>query len=271
MNNITFIKLGGSVITNKSGQEAPDMATIRRLADEIQLARMSQPDTSYLLGHGSGSFGHLYAARYHIHTGLSEHDDWAGFALTSGAALRLNRIVGDALLSVGVPAFSVQSSASLVSEGGTITSWPTENITRALERGLVPVVHGDVAFDTVQGSAIISTEKLFAYLATQTSLQPQRIIIVGEDAVYTADPRIDPSAQPIPHITASNIEQVLSGSSGSTAVDVTGGMRSKIQGMWNLIEMIPGLEIQIIGCDEGQLRRTLAGEATGEGTRMSRS
>ena len=32
---LTFVKLGGSVITDKTGHEAPDLATIRRLAGEL--------------------------------------------------------------------------------------------------------------------------------------------------------------------------------------------------------------------------------------------
>ncbi|MEI8166629.1 MAG: uridylate kinase, partial [Chloroflexales bacterium] len=58
----TFIKLGGSVITNKSGQEAPDLPLIARLAAEIAAARAARPTLAVVLGHGSGSFGHHYAA-----------------------------------------------------------------------------------------------------------------------------------------------------------------------------------------------------------------
>src|SRR5262245_5465544 len=144
---LTFVKLGGSVITDKTGQEAPDLDTIRRLAIELRDARTADPSLRLVLGHGSGSFGHTYAARYGVHRGIASGADWMGFALTAAAALRLNRIVVDELLAVGVPALALQPSATLRSSAGELLAWDTAMIGRALGRGLVPVVHGDVAFD----------------------------------------------------------------------------------------------------------------------------
>src|SRR5215470_12172495 len=154
---LTFIKLGGSVITDKTGQEAPDLDTIRRLAGELRDARAADPGLQVILGHGSGSFGHTYAMRYGVHRGIAPGADWMGFAFTAAAALRLNRIVVDELLAAGVPALALQPSTTLRSVGGELAAWDTATIGRALGQGLVPVVHGDVAFDETQGTAIIST------------------------------------------------------------------------------------------------------------------
>lgn len=261
-----FIKFGGSVITDKRQPETPDRATIRRLAEELHAARAALPGAQIILGHGSGSFGHTYAERYGVHRGLAPHADWTGFALTSAAALRLNRIVVDELLGAGVPALALQPSATLVSEGGRLASWNTATLKTALAHRLVPVVHGDVAFDRAQGSAIISTEQLLDYLARDPQLRPTRIILVGEDAVYTADPRQNPQAARIPLIDASNIAQVLHGAGGSHGVDVTGGMQSKIAQMWRLVQAVPGLSVHIIGPQPGRLRAALLGAPIDYGT-----
>ena len=253
----TFIKLGGSVITDKAGREAADLPLINQLAAELAQARATDPTLPIILGHGSGSFGHHYAARYGIHRGLSPHADYTGFALTAAAALRLNRIVVDALLNAGFPALSLQPSASLQSAGGKIVTWDTGPVALALRHGLVPVIHGDVAFDRVQGSAIISTEALLTHIALATSLRPSRIILVGEDAIYTADPRRDPSAQRIPLITSANLAATLHGTVGSHAVDVTGGMRAKLELMWRLVQAIPSLEVRLIGPAPGNLAAAL--------------
>jgi isopentenyl phosphate kinase len=253
----TFIKLGGSVITDKAGREAADLPLINQLAAELAQARAVDPTLPIILGHGSGSFGHHYAARYGIHRGLSPHADYTGFALTAAAALRLNRIVVDALLNAGFPALSLQPSASLQSAGGKIVTWDTGPVALALRHGLVPVIHGDVAFDRVQGSAIISTEALLTHIALETSLRPSRIILVGEDAIYTADPRRDPSAQRIPLITSANLAATLHGTVGSHAVDVTGGMRAKLELMWRLVQAIPDLEVRLIGPAPGNLAAAL--------------
>jgi isopentenyl phosphate kinase len=130
----------------------------------------------------------------------------------------------------------------------------------------VPVIHGDVAFDTAQGTAIVSTEQLLEQLARTAALRPDRIVLVGEAGVYTADPRADPHAERIARIDATNIAAVLRGTGGSHGVDVTGGMRSKVELIWRLVTAAPGLSVQLIGPAPGLLTRALLGTATGEGT-----
>ncbi|WP_298816862.1 isopentenyl phosphate kinase [Chloroflexus sp.] len=262
----TFIKFGGSVITDKTGREAADMAVIEALAGAVAAARAANPALALVIGHGSGSFGHHYAARYGVHRGLPVDADHIGFALTAAAALRLNRIVVDALLAAGVPAVSLQPSASLSSSGGQIRRWETEPISEALRRRLTPVIHGDVAFDTDQGTAIISTEALLSFLALHSPLRPSRIVLVGESAVFTADPHRDPTAQPIPLITRANITQVLHGTGASRAADVTGGMRSKLALMWQLIEALPELEVRLIGPVPELVTAALLGQPLTSGT-----
>jgi isopentenyl phosphate kinase len=262
----TFIKLGGSVITDKSGREAADLPLITRLVDEIAQARAANPALRLIIGHGSGSFGHHYAAKYGVHHGLAADADWMGFALAAGAALRLNRIVVDALLAAGVPALQIQPSAALRTAAGQIAAWDTATVASALDHGLIPIVHGDVAFDSTQGSAIVSTEQLMAHLALATPLRPARIILVGEDSVYTADPRVDMMAERIPLITAANIDEVLHGAVGSHAVDVTGGMRSKLDLMWRLVQAVPGLQVRLIGPRPGLLAAALGDAPLDAGT-----
>jgi isopentenyl phosphate kinase len=266
MPSLTFVKLGGSVITDKAGQQAPDMPLIERLAAELRAARDADPALAVILGHGSGSFGHPVAARYGIQRGIPAGESWQGFAETAAAALRLNRIVVDALLAAGLPALALQPSATLRSERGALAQWGVENLALALARDMLPVVHGDVSFDNAQGAAIISTEQLFRHLALRTSLRPARIILVGESGVFTADPHRDPSAARIPLITGATIGGVLSQAGASHATDVTGGMRSKLELMWSLIEALPGLEVQLIGPHPGLLTRALLSQALGEGT-----
>lgn len=263
---LTFIKLGGSVITDKTVAERADQATIRQLAGDLAAARAADPALRIVLGHGSGSFGHTYAQRYSVHRGIAPGGDWMGFALTAAAALRLNRIVVDTLLEAGVPALSLQPSATASADHGALASWQTDTLALALAHGLLPVVHGDVAFDTAQGSAIVSTEQLLSFLARDPRLRPARIILVGEAGVYTADPRSDPQARRIPQITRQNIAEVLAATGGSHGVDVTGGMRSKIELMWGLIEASPGLTVQLIGPSPGLLARALLGQTEDEGT-----
>jgi len=88
--------------------------------------------------------------------------------------------------------------------------------------------------------------------------------------VYTADPHSDPQAQRIPRIDSTNITTVLQGAGASHAVDVTGGMRNKLELMWRLVEAHPGLVVQLIGPTPELLASALLGTADGEGTTIAR-
>lgn len=263
-----FVKFGGSVITDKRIAESADFDAIRRLARAVATARQKRPDLRLVLSHGSGSFGHVAAATYGIHKGLAPDADWFGFAATSAAALRLNRLVVDALIAIQVPAMSFQPSTTVETADGQVVAWQTAHITKALDCGMVPVVHGDVSFDRHQGSAIASTEMLLQWLCHEPLLQPHKIILIGESAVYTADPHKTPDAMRIPFIDSGNIHQVMGGASGSYGVDVTGGMASKLSLMWRLIEQIPHLQVQFIAPDELLFEKALLGLSCDAGTIM---
>ena len=102
-------------------------------------------------------------------------------------AAELNRLVVDALWEAGVPALRIQPSASARCRDGELLALDERPLIAALDHGLAPVVHGDVALDDVRGGTIISTEEIFGWLAPR--LLPQRVVLVGEVAgVLTADP-----------------------------------------------------------------------------------
>lgn len=57
MPDVAFVKLGGSVITDKTNENKVNSAVIEQLSDEISEAY--QTSTSQLvIGHGAGSYGH---------------------------------------------------------------------------------------------------------------------------------------------------------------------------------------------------------------------
>jgi len=261
---LVFLKLGGSLVTEKSRRETPRLAIVERVSLEIAQALRDRPNLRLLIGHGSGSYGHYAAEEYGVHRGYLK--DWQGYAVTSAAAQRLNRLVLDALLRRGIPVVSVQPSASVLCRNGELVEMAVLPVKMLLDRGLVPLVYGDVALDEEQGCAIVSTEQVFAYLAQ--SLYPDRMIIVGEvDGVLTADPRSDKAASTIPEISSLNVHRVADLLAGSRGVDVTGGMLGKVKVLFQLIESQRQLTVRLIsGMREGAVEAALKGEAEGEGT-----
>ena len=260
MKKVIFLKLGGSLITDKKGVEAVRQDVLPRLAREIQQAREKNPDTLLLLGHGSGSFGHVAGAKYGTRQGVESREQWLGFTEVSAAALRLNRIVVESLLTAGVPAMSFSPSASVRCENGRIIHIEVQPIQAALSAGLLPVTHGDVAFDEVKGGTIVSTEEVMMALAL--SLRPSWLLLAGEtEGVY------DQFGQVIPQITQQTYAEIESALGGSRGTDVTGGMASKVLGMLKLAEAQPGLSIRIFsGLKANELFHVLQNPAGAGGT-----
>ena len=241
---LTFLKLGGSLITDKTRESAARIENIRLAARAIKHAIDLRPDLSLLIGHGSGSFGHFAARK----SGFGQKGNWSAFAETGAVAAQLNRIVTDTMIAEGIPVVSLQPSASALARDGELIHLADRNIQTALEHRLVPLVYGDVCIDETRDMTIASTEKLFAYLAGR--LMPQRIVLAGEvEGVYTADPRLDPRASLISEMTAETFVTIGATVGLSHGADVTGGMNDKVTRMLALIKQHPSLEVYIVGAN----------------------
>ncbi len=260
---LVFLKLGGSLITDKRLPETPRLDIIRQVAATMASALRRDQSLRLLIGHGSGSFGHVFGRRYGTRAGVQTPEQWYGFAATADAAARLNRIVIGALLEEGVPAWSIQPGVALRCVDGRVEQGPDDTVRLALARDLVPVVFGDVALDSVRGGTIASTEEIFASLVHR--LHPRRLILAGEvDGIYTADPLLDPQAQRIPTITPALLEGIADSLGGSHGVDVTGGMRAKVEESLAMVRTNPHLEIVICsGLLPESLGAALAGRRVG--------
>lgn len=254
---LTFIKLGGSLITDKRESQHYQAETMRRAAREIAAACAQDSTLTLLIGHGSGSFGHVAASKHGTAQGVTTPDEWRGFAEVATVARRLNNLVLDALTDAGLPIFPVSPSASARCTDGVIDHLETAVIQTTLDHGLIPLVYGDVALDNVRGGTIISTETVFFYLAER--LHPARIFLLGEvEGVY------DQRGHIIPTITPGNLDSIAAALGGSHGTDVTGGMSSKVRAMLALAERSPGLTIHIFGGTvDGQLTSALTGTPPG--------
>lgn len=260
MQNVLFLKLGGSLITDKTGVEAVRETVLARVALEIAAALAAAPDLSLVLGHGSGSFGHVAAAAENTRQGVHSAAGWHAFARVSDAAARLNRLVVAALLDAGVPALSLQPSASANCRDGVIQSLAAGPVRQALTARLVPVVYGDVAFDDGRGGTIISTEEVLAFLAEE--LRPHWFLLAGETPGV-----LDLQGTAVPTLTPANLETILPALGQSRGTDVTGGMASKVQEMLTLANRLPEMRVRIFsGLVAGNMHNALVAPESAPGT-----
>lgn len=267
MDNLVFVKLGGSLITEKQQRYQARTETIRRLAEEIARARAAEPRLKLVLGHGSGSFGHV-AARESGYDPRGGHPSPLALAQVGAAASALNHIVRAALLGAGVPALSLPPSASARLRGGKVVSMTLEPFTDLFEQDIVPLVYGDVALHADgQGGGIASTEMVFQLLAH--ALQPKRILLLGIVEGVLAHAPVPGEAIPplLLEITPQSWEAIRDGLGGSHGTDVTGGMATKVAETLTLVQAVPGLQARIVSGEiPGLLERLLREPTMAAGT-----
>lgn len=251
--SVTLVKLGGSLITDKSRPLTPRMETLARLADEIRQADMAG---SLLLGHGSGSFGHVAAAEHAIHHGVSSPEQVAGVVDTQVHAHRLHRLVMDTLWKAGNRVFSLAPSSCLVAAAGRPGPLDDQPLVGVLRLGLVPVIFGDVVIDREWGASICSTEQAFEVAVealTTAAVEVSRILWLG-----VTDGVDDATGETIPCVEAENQEAVLAAAGASRDTDVTGGMRLRLETACRLANR--GVPSWIgNGLEPGRLRDALMG------------
>jgi isopentenyl phosphate kinase len=247
MREVLLLKLGGSLITEKSQREKARPEVIARLAGEVARAAGRIPER-IVLGHGSGSFGHVAAREHGIAEGLRSPSQLPGVSRTQERAAALHREVIAALIAAGLSPFSIAPSSCLVSAGGRPADLAIEPLLLALENGLLPVVYGDVVLDREQGAAICSTERILEMLATR--LPVRRVLWLGEtDGVYGEDGRTLPRL--------SSLDGLRFTSPAGT--DVTGGMRHRVETALALARR--GIRSVLFnGLTPGLLERALLGE-----------
>lgn len=262
--NLLFLKLGGSLITDKNRPFVSKRSVIRRLGTEIR-SGLEGLNVGLVIAHGSGSFGHVVAKKYQTAKGIVNDKSLEGLPRVANAAIQINRIVMECLLEAGLPVVSFAPSSLIMAEEKRLANNFIEPILKALKLKFVPVLYGDIVFDRKRGWCIFSSEKILGVL-TNTLLKSfanVKVFYCGDtDGVY------DEKGGTIEVITPESFSEFRKKIKGSTADDVTGGMLHKVKEALRLASGF-GIETLIFsGRIKGQLRRAFVGERV-NGTRIS--
>ncbi len=263
ISDLVFLKLGGSLITDKRKEDTALHNRINNAVKGIKSALETRPDMQLLIGHGSGSFGHFPANKYKTREGVRSKEDWRGFIEVWQSARKLHQLVLQALSKAGLPVIGFAPSASAIINEGNIEFWDIRPIQAALEAKLIPVVYGDVAFDISNGGGILSTEELFIFLNNQ--LGPKRILLAANEPVFSDFPESKHALKEIGPFNFAEYEANLSGGEGS---DTTGGMLSKVEAAMAMAKTMSenhaGSEVRIFsGKDENSIADALLGNPLG--------
>lgn len=163
--HLVVIKIGGSIITDKSKRETPNTKNIATFAENLSAVRQKFPDADVLLGNGAGSFGHHSAHYYGLRDGAKSAEQFYGVSITHNSVRELNLLVANALTDHDIPAYALSPGDVFTAKDGDAVDGNSTLVAMLLQKGLIPVIHGDTVIDTEQGVSIFSTEKSLFWLA----------------------------------------------------------------------------------------------------------
>lgn len=246
-----IVKLGGSVITDKSEYKAFRKDVTARLAREI-----GSSGKDVIVVHGAGSFGHIVAKENHLQDGLSEERQIPAAARTMCDTRELSSMVVEEFLAAGIPAVSVPPGSCFVMEDGKLIVGNEETIRRLEGLGIMPVMFGDVVADRGRGFGIVSGDQCMEALCR--IFDPEKAVFVSDiDGLFDRDPKTDKGAKLIGTVTKEVLERARTEPSVD---DVTGGVHAKMEAMLRMTSDDRRCYL-VNGNVPGRLYRLLKGEA----------
>lgn len=248
-----FIKLGGSLITDKTRPYTLRRQALKRVAHEIAELRRSEPGTVWFIGNGAGSFGH-YAV--HQVDWAAQPDDPTRIAAVRKATGQLNQHVIEAMIEAGIPAITLPAAAFAHNDGSASVS-DSEAIMRYAEMGAVPVVYGDVIQHASKGSSIMPTEEILETLASAWIMRGHTIATV----IYatSVDGVLDEHGQAYEQLRADNSHAKFYGTRG---YDISGGMAQKVNAGFQALETCSHVYI-LNGLKPGHISQAAQHQAVG--------
>ena len=194
-----LLKIGGSIITDKSKYKKPNTQLISNIA-EVLGRNWGLIKGKLILIHGAGSFGHLPVKKYNIENGIKNEVDKLGFADTHQSCAELSGILTSKLIERGIPTISIPPAALIKTNKGRITKFDKDIIFEYLEKEYLPILYGDMVLDDDKGGIACSGDQIISYLGKWAD---EILIATNVNGV------LDNEGETIPKIDKANL--VLSG------------------------------------------------------------
>jgi isopentenyl phosphate kinase len=219
--DITVIKLGGSLITDKTRQgfvRDKDLADLGSL-----LARnINEMPGLVLLIMGGGAVGHFAAKQLGVERGVP-HCDLAGLHKMAGGMYAFKNRLAERFESLGVPALAFQETSYLVARADGSIALYDSALRHAFSLGIVPIVSGGLVFDDIRGVRPLNGDLIPLALDTSVFNIKRVIMLTDVPGVLAGDGTVITTLDPISRARMARIEPVPGW------VDTTGGMDIKVE------------------------------------------
>lgn len=216
-----LVKLGGSLLTDK----ARDMTLRPEVAQRV-VGEVAQARRPVVLLHGAGSFGHPFVKRFGIGQAPYDGAKLVGVSQTlTGLSYLAAEVLGLAS-EAGLRVIPVPLHLEPTKKG-SIAKHVADQVTRLLEEGFTPVLHGTLVRDDETGWRVLSADEILANLAAR--LKPAACIFATDvDGLHERDPKQFPGAKLVPVVRTKGPLVFSDTSTAASGTDVTGRMEGKL-------------------------------------------
>jgi len=203
---LKILKIGGSVITEKK-KNVFNVARLDKIREICEVIARNRENL--ILVHGVGSFGHPYVEKYK----LKERKDVYGVAETHIACKKLNEVICETLLDLGVPVLPIHPLTF---------KFDFEFLKEMIDEGFLLVFHGDMVYNKGRFE-VISGDEIVVKLAD--NLNVSRIGFATDVDGILIDGKVSEKFD-------KSMLKFISLAVGKS--DVTGGMRGKLEKIFNI-------------------------------------
>lgn len=247
---IYIVKLGGALITYKNDYCKPNIGVIEEFSQALYSC-WQEIQGRLILVLGGGSYGNAVPHRYNL---VDSSRGWQAtdLSMMTVKTLELMSLVTGNLRDRGIPAYPFQTSSYLMTRGGEPHDFWIDPIKHALSLGQLPILSGDMVFDSDKRFVIFSSDRIPELFIG--SLRIKRVVMltnVPGVVNYSSN-----ESEVIRRVGGKDHQLVLKNAGASRQQDVSGGMRNKVNALLRISEM--GVESVICdGRDPSILRSAL--------------
>lgn len=240
------LKLGGSLLTDKSSPYTLRENTLKRVAQEIKECIELGLIGDLVIINGVGSFGHPPVLEHNLQKGFRNKEQLIELSKTQHIVNLFRNKISKCLLDVGIPINLMHTSSIMTGTAMKITDYSLNALKGFLSLGMVPLIGGDMMYDEKMGFSVCSGDQI-ATLITREIGADTLIFATDVPGIYDKDPNFNSNAVLIKKINVTEIEQLLGDKESSIQVDASGGMKGKLMSLFAATDISKkGLKVFII-------------------------
>jgi isopentenyl phosphate kinase len=267
--NLTVIKLGGALLTDKKRPYTLRQAILEQAAAEVSYCLDSGLLEQLILVHGVGSFGHPPVVEHRLHKGLQSKDQLIHLTDTQNKVMQMRLAIAEAFHKAGVAVCSILPSSCMAASNFELKSSYLNALTGFLDIGMSPLLGGDVLADEQTGFCVYGGDKIAVDLALH--FNAARLIFATEvDGIFDKDPQKHPDARRVDTFSLSGNNRTAAQLDDHRQVDASGAMLGKLAAIQPTRDAIAsGLHVHILSMiKKGSLTDLLKGKEA-IGTRVT--